>query len=176
MSAPLRYAEGRSSLGAVGIVASERGVHAIEVGDDEAAVRASLLARYPDAAAAGDDTTIAAWLAAVIAAVESTDAAVTPAVGVPLDQAGSAFQRSVWAVLGDIPTGSTRSYTEVAAAIGRPTAARAVARACATNEVAVLVPCHRVVRGDGSLGGYRWGIERKRAMLERERQATRDIP
>jgi len=114
-----------------------------------------------------DDPAFSATVASVAALVE------TPARGLelPLDIQGTAFQRRVWAALRAIPPGSTASYAEVAARIGQPGAARAVAQACAANGLAVAVPCHRVVRGDGALSGYRWGVERKRALLEREQEA-----
>ena len=112
-----------------------------------------------------DDTGLQEWIAPVVRHLEGADTG----LAVPVDLQGAAFQIQVWRALRDIPHGVTRSYSEVAAAIGRPSAARAVARACASNKAALVVPCHRVVRGNGALGGYRWGTERKQHLLEQER-------
>lgn len=161
----VRYAVGRSTLGAVGIVAGAHGVRAIELGDDAGSVRRAIAERFSAAGVEEDAEGLAEWLACALAVVEGTG----DGCDLPLESGGTEFQREVWAELRRIPSGATRTYAEVADALGRPTAARAVARACATNELAVVVPCHRVVRSDGSLSGYRWGVERKRALLERER-------
>jgi AraC family transcriptional regulator of adaptative response/methylated-DNA-[protein]-cysteine methyltransferase len=110
------------------------------------------------------------WMKALTAHLEGKQ----PSIDLPLDLRATAFQMKVWRYLQAIPSGTTQSYAEVAAGIGQPTAARAVARACATNPVSIVVPCHRVIRGSGELGGYRWGLERKRTLLERERAATTD--
>lgn len=160
----ISYATAPSSLGWVLVAATGRGICAIELGDDPARLEAGLRARFPHAALAADDPTFAAWVRAAVGLVE------VPRRGLdlPLDLQGTAFQRRVWAALREIPAGDTATYAEVAARIGQPGAARAVAQACAANTLAVAVPCHRVVRGDGSPGGYRWGAARKGALLARE--------
>jgi AraC family transcriptional regulator, regulatory protein of adaptative response / methylated-DNA-[protein]-cysteine methyltransferase len=163
----IRYAGGACSLGRILVAATERGVSAISFGEDEETLLAGLTARFPKATLVAGDAGFAATLASVIAAVE------TPARGLdlPLDIQGTAFQCRVWAALRAIPAGKTASYAEIACRIGAPRAARAVAAACAANRIAVAIPCHRAVRGDGAIAGYRWGIGRKRALLEREASA-----
>lgn len=158
------FAVAQCSLGALLVARSERGVCAIALGDDPEALVRELQDRFARAELLGGDTAFDALVARVGAFVEA------PAQGVelPLDIRGTAFQQRVWKALQDIPVGSTASYAEIAQRIGAPTAVRAVAQACAANTLAVAVPCHRVVRTDGALSGYRWGIERKRALLERE--------
>ena len=128
-----------------------------------------LLLRFPQAEVCHDDSGFADWVSRVVAFIEA------PARGLdlPLDIQGTAFQQRVWKALQGIPPGSTKSYAEIAAQIGKPTAARAVARACASNRIAVVIPCHRAVRSDGGLGGYRWGSERKRRLLEQEATESR---
>lgn len=160
----IRYAVAPSALGQVLVAATGRGLCAIELGDDPVALAAGLRARFPHAALEGDSPELAAAVRAVVELVER------PGRGLelPLDMRGTAFQRRVWAALREIPPGATASYAEVAQRIGQPGAARAVAQACAANTLAVAVPCHRVVRGDGEAGGYRWGGARKRALLARE--------
>jgi AraC family transcriptional regulator of adaptative response/methylated-DNA-[protein]-cysteine methyltransferase len=160
----IHYALADSVLGRTVVAASDRGLCAIAFGDDDAELIGQLKARFPKAELEGDDAGFRRWVDQVIAFLSA------PAAGLdlPLDIQGTAFQRRVWQALRDIPPGETRSYAEVARAIGQPSASRAVARACATNQLAVAVPCHRVVRGDGDVSGYRWGVERKRALLERE--------
>ncbi len=160
----IRIAITRSSLGRVLVAQSDRGIAGVLLGDDAAALRAEARRRVPAATLVEADDETHALAAAVVAAIE------TPALAgdLPLDLRGTSFQQTVWQALRAIPRGSTASYTEIATRIGAPTAARAVAQACAANAVAVLVPCHRVVRRDGALAGYRWGVERKRALLERE--------
>lgn len=161
----IRHAVGRCSLGRVLVAATGRGVCAILLGDDAAALQADLRARFPRAVLddAGPD---AEWLAAVVAFVDHPG---RDAPALPLDIRGTVFQRRVWKVLRAIPPGETLSYAAVAARLGQPAAVRAVAGACAANALAVVVPCHRVVASTGALSGYRWGIERKRALLARER-------
>lgn len=161
----ISYAVADTQLGPLLVAATARGVCAIEFGEGEAELRARLAARLPGAEVAPGDGDFAATVAAVVALVEA------PALGhdLPLDIRGTAFQRRVWEALAAIPPGQTASYAEVAGRVGRPGAARAVAQACAANRLAVAVPCHRVVRGDGDLSGYRWGAERKRELLRRER-------
>lgn len=155
-----------SSLGRVLVAWTERGVCAVAIGDDDRALERGFRADFAKAEIHRAGTTIQEWVAAIVRRIdgEATGRAV------PLDARGTAFQWKVWNALQAIPRGTTLSYSEVARKIGKPSAVRAVARACATNPVAIVVPCHRVVREDGDLGGYRWGIERKQALLERERQ------
>ena len=163
-SPAIRYGTSECSLGTVLVAASECGICAILLGDSPTALVHELRQRFPDAAdAAGDDgiDRLARRVAAFVNGAHlSLDA--------PLDVRGTVFQRQVWQVLRAIPPGSTASYAEVAARIGAPASARAVAGACAANPLAVAIPCHRVVRSDGTLSGYRWGAARKRALLRRE--------
>lgn len=160
----IRFAVGACSLGAILVAATSRGVCAILLGDDPAALVRDLEDHFPQAALTGDDSDFESWVATVVGFVEH------PARGLhlPLDIRGTAFQLRVWRALSEIPPGSTATYAEVARRLGIPQAARAVAGACAANRLAVAIPCHRVVRSDGSLAGYRWGVERKQALLARE--------
>lgn len=160
----IRFAIGQCSLGAILVAASERGVCAILIGDDPEALLRNLQQRFARAELIGGDTAFEQVVAKVVGFVEA------PGVGLdlPLDVRGTAFQQRVWQALREIPAGTTASYAEIAWRIGMPKAVRAVAGACAANALAVAIPCHRVVRSDGALAGYRWGIERKRALLERE--------
>jgi AraC family transcriptional regulator, regulatory protein of adaptative response / methylated-DNA-[protein]-cysteine methyltransferase len=162
--AQIRFASGACSLGCVMVAASIKGVCAILLGSDPHALAGDLRARFPKAKFKAGDVDFGKIVAKVVAFVD------TPGrrLDFPLDIQGTAFQHRVWAALCEIPLGSTASYTEIAGKIGQPNSARAVAKACGANPLAVAVPCHRVVRGDGALSGYRWGIERKRALLERE--------
>ncbi len=162
--AQIRLAIGACSLGAVLVARSDRGVCAILLGDDTEALERDLRSRFPKAELIGDDAGFAQLMARVIGLIEA------PRLGLdlPLDVRGTAFQQRVWQALRDIPPGRTASYAEVANRIGAPTSMRAVAQACAANPLAVAIPCHRVVKSDGALAGYRWGIERKRALLARE--------
>lgn len=163
-STEIRFAVGECSLGSILVATSERGVCAILLGDDPDALARDLQDRFPRADLIGADKAFEAVVAKVVGFVE------TPGLGLdlPLDVRGTAFQQRVWQALGKIPAGSTASYTEVARRIGSPQSVRAVASACAANTIAVAIPCHRVVRTDGSLSGYRWGVERKRALIEKE--------
>ena len=163
----LRYAFGACSLGQVLVAASDKGVAAIFFGDDKDSLLADLRAQFPRARLIGGDTDFEQLVAKVVAFVED------PKMGIdlPLDVRGTAFQHRVWDALRRIPVGSTASYAEIAEKIGAPGSARAVARACASNPIAVAIPCHRVVRSDGSLSGYRGGVERKRALLDKESKA-----
>jgi AraC family transcriptional regulator of adaptative response/methylated-DNA-[protein]-cysteine methyltransferase len=160
----MRFAVGECSLGSVLVAQSAKGVCAIFLGDDPDALVKNLQDRFPRATLVGGDAAFEQVVAKVIGVVEA------PAIGLdlPLDVRGTAFQQRVWRALRDIPAGSTASYTEIAVRIGAPTSARAVAQACGANPVAVAIPCHRVVRTDGALSGYRWGVERKRTLLKRE--------
>jgi AraC family transcriptional regulator of adaptative response/methylated-DNA-[protein]-cysteine methyltransferase len=137
----------------------------VRFGESDAGLEAALAAEFPFARLAREDGRLSAWSAALVERVEGEGESPEP----PLDVAGSAFQRRVWNALRDIPRGATRSYGELALALGRPRGARAVARACATNPVAVVIPCHRVIEKSGALGGYGGGVWRKRVLLRRER-------
>ncbi len=167
VNASIRFAVGECSLGSILVAASERGVCAITMGDDPEALVRALQDRFPKARLIGGDAGFEAWVAKVVGFVEA------PHLGLdlPLDVRGTAFQRRVWQALREIPAGSTASYAEIAEKLGAPKAVRAVAQACAATALAVASPCHRVVRRDGELSGYRWGVERKRALLEREAAA-----
>jgi AraC family transcriptional regulator, regulatory protein of adaptative response / methylated-DNA-[protein]-cysteine methyltransferase len=160
----ITFAVGQCSLGAILVAASAKGICAILMGEDPELLLQDLQTRFPKAELVGDDRTFAETIAQVVGLIER------PAqdVHLPLDVRGTAFQHRVWDALRRIPSGQTRSYAEIAELIGQPNAVRAVAGACAANPLAVAVPCHRVVRTDGSLSGYRWGIERKKTLLERE--------
>lgn len=164
----IRFACAPCFLGWVAVAMTERGICAIELGDDRQAVSAQLRRFFPKARPADAGSDCSAIVAEVIAVLE------TPphTIDLPLDIQGTAFQQQVWQLLRQIPPGSTVSYGEVAHRLGRPRAARAVAGACAANKLAVVVPCHRVIGGNGSLGGFRWGIQRKRALLQREAAAS----
>jgi len=163
-NAQIRFAVGQCSLGAILVAASARGVCAIFLGDDPDALVRDLQERFPRAALVGGDADFERLVARVVGFVEA------PRLGLdlPLDVRGTAFQQRVWQALLTIPPGSTATYTDLARRIGAPRAVRAVAGACAANALAVAIPCHRVVRIGGELSGYRWGVERKRALLDRE--------
>jgi AraC family transcriptional regulator of adaptative response/methylated-DNA-[protein]-cysteine methyltransferase len=167
----LRVAVASSLLGWVLVAATDRGICSIDLGDTPQSLVERLRLRFPKAEVCQDDSGFAGWVSRVVAVIE------VPAHGfdLPLDIQGTAFQQRVWKALREIPPGSTKSYSEIAAQIGRPTAARAVGRACASNRLAVVIPCHRAVRGDGGLGGYRWGSERKQQLLEREAREAREM-
>ena len=156
-----------TSLGKVLVAATERGVSAVYLGEGERSLVESLREEYPRAElsrAAGQER----WLQEIVRRVEGAP----PSVDLPLDVQATVFQRRVWQELQKIPRGTTRTYTQVARALGKPRSVRAVARACATNPVSIVVPCHRVIRTDGSLAGYRWGLQRKQKLLEREAAAS----
>jgi AraC family transcriptional regulator of adaptative response/methylated-DNA-[protein]-cysteine methyltransferase len=163
----IRFAIGQCSLGAILVAQSERGVCAILLGDDPQTLLQDLQDQFPRANLIGGDAQFEQLVAQVVGFIEA------PSIGLalPLDVRGTAFQQRVWQALQEIPAGSTASYAEIAARIGAPRAVRAVAQACAANHLAVAIPCHRVVRSDGNLSGYRWGVARKRELLEREAQA-----
>jgi AraC family transcriptional regulator, regulatory protein of adaptative response / methylated-DNA-[protein]-cysteine methyltransferase len=166
-NAEIRFAIGECSLGSILVARSERGICAILLGDDPDALAREIQDKFPRATLIGGDAGFQELVAKVVGYVEA------PRLGLdlPLDVRGTAFQQRVWQALREIPAGSTASYTEIAGRIGSPTAVRAVAHACAANSLAVAIPCHRVVRNDGGLSGYRWGVERKRALLQREARA-----
>ena len=163
--AQIRFAVGECSLGSILVAQSERGVCAILLGDDPDALARDLQDRFSSATLIGGDRDFEALVAAVVGLVEA------PQLGLdlPLDVRGTAFQERVWRALREVPAGSTVTYAELAERIGAPSAARAVGQAIGANPLAVAIPCHRVVRSDGAISGYRWGVERKRALLERER-------
>lgn len=162
----IRFAVGECSLGSILVAQSARGICAILLGDDPEALIRDLQNRFPRATVIGADADFERLVSRVVGFVEA------PAIGLdlPLDIRGTAFQRRVWQALRRIPSGARVSYTDIAISIGAPKSVRAVARACGANALAVAIPCHRVVRHDGALSGYRWGIARKRALLERERR------
>ena len=160
----IRFAVGQTSLGAILVAASGKGVCAILMGDEPDGLVRDFQDCFPKAYLVGADAGFEATVASVVGLVEA------PRLGLnlPLDVQGTAFQQRVWRALTELPAGSTASYADIAHAVGQPGAVRAVAQACAANSLAVAIPCHRVVRTDGSLSGYRWGVERKRALLNRE--------
>ncbi|HEV2671791.1 MAG TPA: bifunctional DNA-binding transcriptional regulator/O6-methylguanine-DNA methyltransferase Ada [Gemmatimonadales bacterium] len=161
----IAYVTVATSLGRLLVAATERGVCRVALGDSAAALESDLLAEFPVARVVQDKSgKLHGWVTSILAYLDGRE----PDLDLPLDIRATAFQRRVWQELQRIPFGKTRSYGEVARRIGKPTATRAVARACATNPVALVIPCHRVVREDGDLGGYRWGLERKQALLEKE--------
>ncbi|HJS03834.1 MAG TPA: bifunctional DNA-binding transcriptional regulator/O6-methylguanine-DNA methyltransferase Ada [Variovorax sp.] len=164
----IRFAIGQCALGAILVAQSALGVCAIALGDDPDALARELQDRFPQARLIGGDPAFEQMVARVVGFVEA------PGVGLdlPLDVRGTAFQQRVWQALRDIPPGSTASYAEIAERIGSPKSVRAVAQACGANALAVAIPCHRVVRSDGGLSGYRWGVERKSALLKREASAA----
>ncbi len=160
----IRYIIGACSLGAVLVAAAEKGICAILLADDHAALLRHLKERFPEARLIADGKALAPAAAGVADFIEA------PAHGLdlPLDPRGTPFQRRVWQALREIPAGATATYSEIAARIGAPKEAYAVGEACAANAIAVAIPCHRVVRKDGTLAGFRWGFRRKRALLKRE--------
>ena len=162
----LRWSTVDTALGTALVAASARGICMVELGAGERALEAKLRAEFPNAALQRVDAGRDAFLAPRVRAV--ADALAGKKAEVEVDLLGTAFQKKVWDALMRIPPGQTRSYAEIASQLGAPSAARAVAGACARNRIAVLVPCHRVVRGDGSVGGYRWGLPLKRRLLQRE--------
>ena len=165
----IRFAVGECSLGSILVAASDRGICAIFLGDDPDSLARRLQDEFPNAELIGGDAAFEKLVARVVGFVEA------PGIGLdlPLDVRGTAFQQRVWRALREIPAGTTASYTEIAHRIGSPRSVRAVAKACAANTIAVAIPCHRVVRNDGALSGYRWGVPRKQALLAREAAGSR---
>ncbi|MGQ0601400.1 MAG: bifunctional DNA-binding transcriptional regulator/O6-methylguanine-DNA methyltransferase Ada [Anaerolineales bacterium] len=162
----IAYAIVASPLGHLLVAATEKGVCSVKLGDNKRALEAELRHEFASATIVAEHSQLRAWADAIVEYLRGAQ----PHLDLPTDVRATAFQRRVWDALRDIPLGATRSYTEVAKAIGQPTAARAVARACATNPTALVVPCHRVVGEDGKLHGYRWGAERKRKLLAQEKR------
>jgi AraC family transcriptional regulator, regulatory protein of adaptative response / methylated-DNA-[protein]-cysteine methyltransferase len=160
----IRYSIAETPVGRLLLAATARGVCSIQFGDSDTTLEGALRREYPQAEIVRNDKQLTGWVRAVRNRIRGENTA-----SLPLDIRATAFQRLVWEQLRAIPSGVTRSYSEIAKRIGKPRAARAVARACATNPVAVAIPCHRVVREDGALGGYRWGIQRKRKLLALEK-------
>jgi AraC family transcriptional regulator of adaptative response/methylated-DNA-[protein]-cysteine methyltransferase len=165
--ASIRFAVGQCSLGSILVAATTRGVCAITLGDDPDELVRDLQDRFPSATLSAGDAAFERWVATVVGFVEA------PRLGLdlPLDVRGTAFQQRVWKALCEIPPGSTASYADIATRVGAPKAVRAVAQACKANALAVAIPCHRIVRKDGALSGYRWGVARKRELLKREAMA-----
>jgi AraC family transcriptional regulator of adaptative response/methylated-DNA-[protein]-cysteine methyltransferase len=163
----VRFAIGQTSLGAILVAATDKGIVAIQFADEPDALLRDLQDRFPKAQLVGGDAEFERLVARVVGSVEN------PSLGfdLPLDVRGTAFQQRVWQALREIPAGTTASYSDVAQRLGAPKAVRAVAGACAANDIAVAIPCHRVVRNDGAPSGYRWGVERKKALLDREAAA-----
>jgi AraC family transcriptional regulator of adaptative response/methylated-DNA-[protein]-cysteine methyltransferase len=161
----ISYTTAPCPLGRLLVAQTPRGICRVSLGNNVDELEASLRVEFPAAEIRRDQGMLATSVGAILSYLDGERA-----LDLPLDVRATAFQRRVWEALRRIPYGSTRSYAQVARAIGHPTATRAVARACATNPAALVIPCHRVVRADGGLGGYRWGIERKRALLEDERE------
>ncbi|MGB6199065.1 MAG: bifunctional DNA-binding transcriptional regulator/O6-methylguanine-DNA methyltransferase Ada [Candidatus Acidiferrales bacterium] len=162
----ITYTVAASRLGRVLVATTLRGISAVYLGDRDAALASELREEYPQARIRPGGRDASEWVRAIVRYLDGD----TPRLNLPLDVQATAFQRRVWEALRRIPRGTTRTYGEIARALGRPTAARAVARACATNPVSLVIPCHRVIRGDGGMGGYRWGIERKQALLAQEKR------
>jgi AraC family transcriptional regulator of adaptative response/methylated-DNA-[protein]-cysteine methyltransferase len=169
-AASIRYTVVACPLGRLLLAATERGVCAVYFGDDDATLETELAREFHAAARSRDDEGLREWASRALTVLGGGED------DLPLDVKATAFQFRVWQELRKVPRGQTRTYHELAKALGQPTAARAVARACATNPVSLLVPCHRIVRGDGGLGGYRWGLHRKRALLDGEAGATTEAP
>jgi AraC family transcriptional regulator, regulatory protein of adaptative response / methylated-DNA-[protein]-cysteine methyltransferase len=163
------YTTAPSHLGLLLVAGTAKGVSAIYVGGSEASLEAALRREYPAAKISKNPAQVSRWVGHLVRHLAGEQ----PDLDLPLDIKSTAFQRRVWEALQQIPRGSTRSYSDLARSIGMPKAQRAVARACATNPAAILIPCHRVVRGDGALGGYRWGIKRKEGLLAAEAQTPK---
>ena len=160
------YAVTDCPLGRLLMAATSRGVCAVILGDDDAELAEWLTEEFPAATITRDDAGLRPWLTEILAHLGGQ----SPHLELPLDVQATAFQLKVWQKLREIPYGATKTYSKIASELGQPTAARAVARACATNPASIVIPCHRVVRADGDLGGYRWGLSRKRKLLEGEKR------
>jgi AraC family transcriptional regulator of adaptative response/methylated-DNA-[protein]-cysteine methyltransferase len=166
----IRFATIETPLGWALVAATKRGICMTALADDRGSLVGALQQRFPAAALIAEDAGLNDWAKRIVGFITAPDRN----LDLPLDIQGTAFQARVWRALQKIPLGKTATYSEIAAKLGQPRAVRAVAQACAANKVALLVPCHRVVRADGELGGYRWGVERKRALLARERAAAQE--
>jgi AraC family transcriptional regulator of adaptative response/methylated-DNA-[protein]-cysteine methyltransferase len=164
----IRFVTVATPLGWALVAATKRGICMTALGDDRDGLAAALRQRFPLAELIAEDTGLKEWADRIVRFITAPE----QNLDLPLDIRGTAFQARVWRALQKIPLGKTASYTEIAATLGQPKAVRAVAQACAANKLALIVPCHRVIRSDGSLGGYRWGLERKQALLARERAAV----
>jgi AraC family transcriptional regulator, regulatory protein of adaptative response / methylated-DNA-[protein]-cysteine methyltransferase len=169
MGMNIGYSVAKSSLGKVLVAATERGVSAVYLGDSEARLVQELKDEYPRAELLPADDSFERWVKEIVQRVEGKP----PRIELPLDLQATAFQRRVWQELQRIPAGTTRTYSQVARAVGNPKAVRSVARACATNPVSIIVPCHRVIREDGKLAGYRWGLSRKEQLLAQEQKSQK---
>lgn len=167
----IRFAVENTNLGWVIVAATEIGICAIALGDNPEELANEIQRQFPQAEFCDDDLIFQQWVADVVSTIEIPKRS----LNLPLDIQGTAFQQQVWQVLRAIPVGSTLSYQQVATQIGKPKAVRAVASACAANKIAIAIPCHRVVGSNGSLSGYRWGVERKQALLELEKLENHDI-
>ena len=165
----IHYTIANSPLGRLLVGATDKGISALYLGESDGKLEAALEKEYPRAEIRRDRNGMEGWVEQILAHLRGQ----APRLDLPTDVQATAFQRRVWEELRRIPYGTTRTYSQIARAIGKPRAIRAVARACATNPVSVVVPCHRVVREDGKLAGYRWGLQRKRALLEHESEAAR---
>lgn len=163
----IRYTLNDCFLGRLLLAGTERGICAVSLGDRDALLEAALVKEYPAAQIEKDNGSLQPWLDALLHYLAGDG----PSLDLPLDVQATAFQWRVWQELRRIPHGTTKTYSEIARALGQPTATRAVARACAANPVSLVIPCHRVIREDGYLGGYRWGLERKQQLLEQEKQS-----
>ena len=160
----INYTVAPSSLGKVLVAGTDRGVSAVYLGDDERGLVLALQKEYPRAEISRSHDSKPGWLKEILSRIEGQP----PSTDLPLDVRATAFQRRVWQELQKIPRGVTRTYTQIARALGKPNSVRAVARACATNPTSIVVPCHRVIRKGGALAGYRWGLQRKEKLLQRE--------
>jgi AraC family transcriptional regulator of adaptative response/methylated-DNA-[protein]-cysteine methyltransferase len=165
--AAIRFAVGECSLGSILVAATEKGICAISFGDNPDRLVRDLQDRFPEAELIGADEAFERRVAEVVGFIEAPE----HGLNLPLDVRGTAFQQRVWQALREVPAGSKTTYAEIAKRIGQPSAVRAVAQACTSNKIAVAIPCHRVVRADGELSGYRWGVARKRVLLDREARA-----
>ncbi len=168
---PLGFVLVESRLDCLLVAGTERGISFVGMGDDALALQAALHLEFPSATLAVHRPDLTAWAAALVSYLDGRQTH----LDLPLDVAGTTFQRQVWEAVRRIPRGETRTYRQIAGALGRPGAARAVGRANATNPASIVIPCHRLTREDGSLAGYRWGIPRKRALLDLERRPSREL-
>ena len=167
-NATIAYSISPCTLGQILLAQQTAGICSIALADDESALLAELRQNFPHAAFQNHDAQAQQWLKQVITAIENPE----QHIELPLAITGTTFQQQVWQALREIPVGTTLSYRELAQRLGKPQAVRAVASACAANKIAILIPCHRIVRSNGALSGYRWGVERKQALIEREKSCA----